>query len=142
MSLCSHSLSAILLFLKLRCCFELLEHYLYVFFSFFPECPAGQTSGCGMVPPPNCTNPNPSTQTDGVDCFCPDGMLIREDGTCALPANCIGQFIANCELYCCRLLDNTTHLHIWFMCYMAVIVRSNTYYIWCVHMSNIACVCI
>ena len=95
-----------------------------------------------MVPPPNCTNPNPSTQTDGVDCFCPDGMLIREDGTCALPANCIGQFIANCELYCCRLLDNTTHLHIWFMCYIAVFVRSNTYYIWCVHMSNIACVCI
>ena len=54
------------------------------------DCSADQTSGCGMVPPLSCANPNP-TQTDGVGCFCPDGMLINENGSCVVPNDCIGE---------------------------------------------------
>ena len=66
------------------------------------DCSADQTSGCGMVPPPSCDNPNP-TQTDGVGCFCPDGMLIKADNSCVLPNTCIGEVkhIKLCVIIAC-----------------------------------------
>lgn len=61
------------------------------------NCSADQTSGCGVVPPPSCANPNP-TQTDGVGCFCPDGMLINENGSCVVPNDCIDpQSVIRCN---------------------------------------------
>ena len=58
--------------------------------AYISDCPANQTSGCGMVPPPSCANPH-LTQTDGVGCFCPDGMLIKANDLCVLPNTCIGE---------------------------------------------------
>ena len=69
-------------------------HYLHILSPSHLDCSVGQTSRCGMVPPPSCANPNP-TQTDGIGCFCPTDMLIKADGTCVMPANCVGQFIVN-----------------------------------------------
>ena len=58
------------------------------------DCSAGQTAGCGMVPAPSCDDPNP-TQTAGVGCFCPMGMVAKADGTCVTLENCIGQSLLN-----------------------------------------------
>ena len=59
------------------------------------DCPAGQTARFSKSPGPTCDDPNPAEElTEMFKCFCPDGMVIKADGTCVLPANCIGQLNA------------------------------------------------
>ena len=80
----------------MQCCynntFEYVPIILHTLSPSPTDCPAGQTPRFSKSPGPTCENPNPAEeQTESFKCFCPDGMLIKMDGSCVLPVDCIGR---------------------------------------------------
>ena len=83
------------------------------------DCPAGQTARISRTATPNCTNPNPPEELiETLRCFCPPGMLAREDDTCVTPENCIGQ-----SLHCIAVLNTCTHFSLHTLCPLQTVLQ-------------------
>ena len=96
----------------LLCPTEHMHILQFAHFVFVTDCPAGQTARISRTPAPNCTNPNQTEELiETLRCFCPPGMLAREDDTCVTPENCIGQ-----SLHCIALLNTCTYFSLHTSC--------------------------
>ena len=76
------------------------------------DCPVGRTPRISRSPAPTCDNPSPAEdQTEMLRCFCPDGMVIKEDDSCVLLDDCIGEGNRLLVTFCSSILFQVFRLY-------------------------------